>query len=298
MEPAIFKHYDDIKRKLKTMKYLGAHVSSSGGVENAPVNANNIGAKAFALFTKNQRQWFSNPLTHASIKQFKENCEKFDYKSFQILPHDSYLINLGHPEREPLKKSRESFLDEMQRCEQLNLDRLNFHPGSHLRQISEEECLGRIAESINIVLDKTSGVTAVLENTAGQGSNLGHTFEQLKFIIDKVEDKSRVGVCFDTCHAYTSGYNIKTPEGFKKTFDEFDRIIGFKYLRGMHINDSKKEHATRVDRHENIGKGFLGEDVFQMLMNDSRFDNIPLILETPEEALWEEEIRKLYSFVL
>ena len=280
------------------MKYLGAHVSSSGGVENAPVNANNIGAKAFALFTKNQRQWFSNPLTHASIKQFKENCEKFDYKSFQILPHDSYLINLGHPEREPLKKSRESFLDEMQRCEQLNLDRLNFHPGSHLRQISEEECLGRIAESINIVLDKTSGVTAVLENTAGQGSNLGHTFEQLKFIIDKVEDKSRVGVCFDTCHAYTSGYNIKTPEGFKKTFDEFDRIIGFKYLRGMHINDSKKEHATRVDRHENIGKGFLGEDVFQMLMNDSRFDNIPLILETPEEALWEEEIRKLYSFVL
>jgi deoxyribonuclease IV len=280
------------------MKYLGAHVSSSGGVENAPINANNIGAKAFALFTKNQRQWFSNPLTQTNIKKFRENCEKFDYKPFQILSHDSYLINLGHPEKEPLEKSRESFLDEMQRCEQLSLDRLNFHPGSHLKQISEEECLGRIAESINIVLDKTVGVTAVLENTAGQGSNLGYKFEQLKFIIDKVEDKSRVGVCIDTCHAYTSGYNIKTPEGFKETFSEFDKIIGFKYLRGMHINDSKKEYATRVDRHENIGKGFLGEDVFQMLMNDPRFDDIPLILETPEESLWEEEIRKLYTFVL
>jgi deoxyribonuclease-4 len=279
------------------MKYLGAHVSSSGGVENAPVNASHIGAKAFALFTKNQRQWFSNPLTNTSINKFKENCEKFDYKPFQILPHDSYLINLGHPEKEPLEKSRKSFLDEMQRCEQLGLDRLNFHPGSHLKQIDEEECLKRIAESINLVLEQTSGVTAVLENTAGQGTNMGHKFEQLKFIIDKVEDKSRVGVCLDTCHAFTSGYNLKTVEGFKETFIEFDRIIGFKYLRGMHINDSKKEFATRVDRHENIGKGFLGDEVFRMLMNDPRFDDLPLILETPVESLWEEEIRTLYSFV-
>jgi deoxyribonuclease-4 len=277
------------------MKYLGAHVSASGGVENAPVNANNIGAKAFALFTKNQRQWFSNPLTQASIKKFKENCEKFEYKPFQILPHDSYLINLGHPEKEPLEKSRESFLDEMQRCEQLGLDRLNFHPGSHLKQISEEECLCRIAESINFVLDKTKGVTAVIENTAGQGSNLGFKFEQISYIIDKVEDKSRVGVCIDTCHAYTAGYNIKTPDSFAETFRLFDKTVGFKYLKGMHINDSKKEFATRVDRHDNIGKGFLGEDVFRMLMNDSRFDNIPLILETPDESLWAEEIRRLYS---
>jgi deoxyribonuclease-4 len=277
------------------MKYLGAHVSASGGVENAPVNANNIGAKAFALFTKNQRQWFSNPLTQASIKKFKENCEKFEYKPFQILPHDSYLINLGHPEKEPLEKSRESFLDEMQRCEQLGLDRLNFHPGSHLKQISEEECLSRIAESINFVLDKTKGVTAVIENTAGQGSNLGFKFEQISYIIDKVEDKSRVGVCIDTCHAYTAGYNIKTPDSFAETFRLFDKTVGFKYLKGMHINDSKKEFATRVDRHDNIGKGFLGEDVFRMLMNDSRFDNIPLILETPDESLWAEEIRRLYS---
>jgi deoxyribonuclease-4 len=279
------------------MKYLGAHVSASGGVENAPVNANNIGARAFALFTKNQKQWFSGPLSKTSILKFRENCEKFGYKPFQILPHDSYLINLGHPEKEPLEKSRKSFLDEMQRCEQLGLDRLNFHPGSHLRQISEEVCLGRIAESINLVLDKTTGVTAVLENTAGQGSNLGHTFEQLGFIIDRVEDKSRIGVCVDTCHAYTSGYNLKTTKGFAETFSLFDKIVGFKYLRGMHINDSKKDFATRVDRHENIGKGFLGEDVFRMLVNDDRFDDMPLILETPEESLWEEEIRRLYSLV-
>jgi deoxyribonuclease-4 len=279
------------------MKYVGAHVSASGGVENAPLNANSIGAKAFALFTKNQRQWFANPLSKASIKAFRENCEKYDYKPFQILPHDSYLINLGHPEKEPLEKSRASFLDEMQRCEQLGLDRLNFHPGSHLKTISEDECLQRIAESINIVLDKTKGVTAVIENTAGQGTNMGHKFEQIRFMIDNVNDKSRVGVCIDTCHAYTSGYNIKSPEGYAETFNMFDKIIGFKYLRGMHINDSKKELATRVDRHDNIGKGYLGEDVFRMLMNDGRLDNMPLILETPDESLWEAEIKNLYALI-
>ncbi|HBH84014.1 MAG: deoxyribonuclease IV [Bacteroidetes bacterium GWA2_40_15] len=279
------------------MKYIGAHVSAQGGVENAPINANLIGAKAFALFTKNQRQWFSNPLTISGIKSFRENCEKFDYRPFQILPHDSYLINLGHPEEGPLKKSRESFLDEIQRCEQLGLDRLNFHPGSHLNSISIEACLKRIAESINIVLDKTKGVTAVIENTAGQGTNLGHTFEQIRAIIDNVEDKSRVGVCIDTCHAFTSGYNVKTEEGINETFRKFDSIIGFKYLKGMHLNDSKKELGTRVDRHDNLGAGFLGEEIFSFIMNDSRFDDMPLILETPEESLWEAEIKKLYSLI-
>jgi len=282
---------------INAMKYVGAHVSAAGGVENAPVNANAIGAKAFALFTKNQRQWFSNPLTMASIKAFRDNCEKYDYKPFQILPHDSYLINLGHPEKEPLEKSRASFLDEMQRCEQLGLDRLNFHPGSHLKTISEEECMNRIAESINIVLDKTKGVTAVIENTSGQGTNMGYKFEQLRYMIDKVDDKSRVGICIDTCHAFTSGYNIKSPEGYAETFSLFEKIVGFNYLKGIHINDSKKELATRVDRHDNIGKGFLGEDVFRMIMNNGRFDNMPLILETPEESLWEEEIKNLYSLI-
>ncbi len=279
------------------MKYIGAHVSAEGGVQNAPINANAIGAKAFALFTKNQRQWFVNPLTLASIKLFRDNCDRYDYKPFQILPHDSYLINLGHPEPEPLEKSRKSFLDEMQRCEQLGLDRLNFHPGSHLNTLGIEECLKRIAESVNIVLDKTKGVTAVIENTAGQGTNLGHTFEQLKVIIDNVEDKSRVGVCIDTCHAFTSGYDVKSQEGFKKTFEKFEEVVGFKYLKGMHLNDSKKELGTRVDRHDNIGIGFIGEEAFGFVMNDPRFNDMPLILETPEESLWEGEIKKLYSLI-
>jgi deoxyribonuclease-4 len=277
------------------MKYIGAHVSAQGGVENAPVNANAIGAKAFALFTKNQRQWFSAKLTKAGISSFNANCEKLGYKPFQILAHDSYLINLGHPEAEPLEKSRASFLDEIQRCEQLGLDRLNFHPGSHLNAISITECLKRIAESINITLDKTSGVIAVIENTAGQGTNLGHRFEQIREIIENVEDKSRVGVCIDTCHAYTSGYNISTEQGFKETFTQFDEIIGFRYLKGMHLNDSKKDLGTRVDRHDNLGAGLLGEKVFELIMNDPRFDDMPLILETPDESLWEEEIKKLYS---
>lgn len=277
------------------MKYVGAHVSASGGVENAPINAHNIGAKAFALFTKNQKQWFSKALTEENINGFKENCEKFGYKPEHILPHDSYLINLGNPVEENLKKSRNAFLDEMQRCEKLGLDRLNFHPGSHLKQISEEECLDKIAESINITLDKTAGLIAVIENTAGQGTNLGYKFEHLAHIIDQVEDKSRVGVCLDTCHSYTAGYDIKTEEGYNNTFEEFDRIVGFKYLKGMHINDSKKDFATRVDRHDSLGKGFLGEDVFKRIMNDPRFDNIPLILETPDNSLWAEEIEWLYG---
>ena len=277
------------------MKFIGAHVSASGGVENAPLNAHAIGAKAFALFTRNQRQWKSAPLSKKSITLFKERCEEFGYKAEQILPHDSYLINLGHPEAEGLQKSREAFLDEMQRCEQLGLDRLNFHPGSHLNKIGVEECLTRIAESINWALDQTAGVCAVLENTAGQGSNLGHTFEQLAYIIDKIEDKSRVGVCIDTAHTLAAGYEIRTVESFTETFKKFDEIIGFSYLKGMHINDSKKELATRVDRHDSIGKGYMGLTTFELLMKDVRFDHIPLILETPDESVWAEEIASLYA---
>ena len=279
------------------MKYIGAHVSASGGVENAPLNAREIGAKAFALFTRNQRQWKSSPLTSRSIDLFKERCAAYGYLPSQILPHDSYLINLGHPEAEGLAKSREAFLDEMQRCEQLGLDRLNFHPGSHLNAFPIDDCLDRIAESINEALNQTSGVTAVIENTAGQGTNLGHTFEQIAHIIDRVEDKSRVGVCIDTAHTLAAGYDIKTTEGFIDTFDKFDKIIGFSYLRGMHINDSKKDLASKVDRHDSIGKGLMGLTTFKMLMNDPRFDNIPMILETPDETIWAEEISYLYGLL-
>ena len=277
------------------MKYIGAHVSASGGVENAPINAHEIGAKAFALFTRNQRQWKSSPLTKSSISLFKENCVAYGFKPGQILPHDSYLINLGHPEQEGLDKSREAFLDEMSRCEQLGLDRLNFHPGGSLGKISDEECLTRIAESINITLDKTHGVIAVIENTAGQGSNLGFKFEQISFVIDHVEDKSRVGVCIDTCHSFAAGYDLTSDAAFAETFRKFEETIGFRYLKGMHINDSKKGLGSRVDRHESLGKGTLGLEVFRRLMNDKRFDDIPLILETPDETIWKEEIQLLYS---
>ncbi|MDK2970189.1 MAG: deoxyribonuclease [Bacteroidota bacterium] len=279
------------------MKYVGAHVSASGGVENAPLNAHKIGAKAFAFFTKNQRQWVAAPYTEKNIDLFKERCQSFGYSPDQILPHDSYLINLGHPQKEGLEQSRNAFFDEMKRCEQLGLNRFNFHPGSHLNQISIDECLNRIAESINLALDKTSGVTAVIENTAGQGTNLGHTFEQLAQIIDKVEDKSRVGVCIDTAHTLASGYEIRTREAFDETFSKFDRIVGFHFLKGMHINDSKKELASRVDRHDSIGKGVMNMDLFSFIMNDPRFENMPLILETPDELLWAEEIATLYSLI-
>lgn len=278
------------------MKYIGAHVSAAGGVENAPANAHAIGATAFALFTKNQRQWVAPPLTAKSIELFKKRCAEFGYTPSTILPHDSYLINLGNPDAEALQKSREAFIDEMKRCEQLGLDRLNFHPGSHLGKVSEEQCLELIAESINIALKESSGVIAVIENTSGQGSNLGFKFEHLKQIIDRVTDKSRVGVCIDTCHAYTAGYDLRTEEAFASTFNNFDRIVGFKYLKGMHLNDTKKGLGSRVDRHESIGAGELGIDTFRMIMTDPRFDGIPLILETPDESRWKEEIKLLKSF--
>ena len=275
------------------MKYIGAHVSASGGVENAPLNAHSIGATAFALFTKNQRQWFSPELTEQSIAMFKSRCAEYGYTAAQILPHDSYLINLGSPDVESLEKSRKSFIEEMHRCELLGLDRLNFHPGSHLKKISEEDCLKTIAESINIALNKTQGVVAVLENTAGQGTNVGYRFEHLRTIIELVDDKSRVGVCIDTQHAFAAGYDLLSDEGFVEVWRHFDEVIGFEYLRGMHLNDSKKELASRVDRHETLRNGLLGANPFMRIMQDSRFDNIPLILETPDESLWAEEIEWL-----
>ncbi|WP_352421506.1 deoxyribonuclease IV [Proteiniphilum sp.] len=277
------------------MKFIGAHISASGGVENAPLNAHAIGAKAFAFFTKNQRQWVASPYTQQNIDLFKSRCEELGYSPNHILPHASYLINLGHPDEEGLKKSRAAFYDEMKRCEQLGINRFNFHPGSHLNQMPVDACLDRIAESINLALEKTNGVTAVIENTAGQGTNLGYTFEQIAHIIDKVDDKSRVGVCLDTAHTLAAGYEIRTREGYDETMNHFDRTVGFRYLKGMHINDSKKELASRVDRHDSLGKGLMTMDLFSFIVNDPRLDDLPLILETPVESLWTEEIQLLYS---
>lgn len=280
----------------ENVKYIGAHVSTSGGVYKAVANAVAIGANAFALFTKNQMRWTDTPLAEKDIEKFKEECNKHGFSPYQILPHDSYLINLGSPKADGLQKSREAFLDEMNRCEQLGLVYLNFHPGSTLKEVSVDECLKTIAESINIALDKTNGVTAVIENTAGQGSNLGYEFEHLAAIIDKVEDKSRVGVCIDTAHSFAAGYDISTEDGFKDVFERFNEVVGFNYLKGMHINDSKKGLGSHVDRHESIGKGVIGITPFKMIMQDDRFNGIPLVLETPDTAIWAEEIAMLRSF--
>lgn len=278
-------------------KYIGAHVSAAGGVENAPLNANEIGANAFALFTKNQRRWEAKPLSRENIKHFRENCRELDFSMDYIIPHDSYLINLGHPEKKQLEKSRNAFLDELQRCEQLGIKLLNFHPGSHLKKHSPEDCIKTISESINIALDQTDGVTAVIENTAGQGTNMGYRFDQLAQMISGVEDKERVGVCIDTCHAYAAGYDLSTREGFEQTFDEFGKTVGFSYLKAMHLNDSKRELGSRVDRHESLGDGEIGLDAFRYIMNDERFNDIPLILETPNPEKWPDEIRMLYQYV-
>ena len=277
------------------MKYVGAHVSAAGGIELAIERAVSLGANALALFTKNQRQWSAPPLTEATVLAFRRACAQAGFLPKQILPHDSYLINLGHPDPDGLAKSREAFLDELRRCEQLGLCYLNFHPGSHLKQIPEAVSLRLVSESINWALEQTNGVTAVIENTAGQGSNLGWSFEHLAQIIDGVEDKSRVGVCLDTCHAFAAGYELRTPEACAATFAEFERLVGFRYLKGMHINGAKSEFGSRVDRHHSLRAGNLGTAVFEFIMQDERFDRIPLILETVDPEIWADEIAWLRS---
>ncbi len=278
------------------MKKIGAHISAGGGVENAPLNAKEIGGDAFAFFTKNQRQWKSSPLSEKSIKLFKESCKKLNFDPNFILPHDTYLINMGSPDSEIRRKSEEAFLDELKRCEQLGLKMLNFHPGSHRGEMSEEECLDLIAESVNRCLKKTKDVVAVIENTAGQGGSVGKNFEQIKYLIEKVDDKKRVGVCLDTCHLFAAGYDLRTKKEYDKTIERFDRVIGLSYLKGWHLNDAKSELGSSVDRHESLGKGNIGIDVFKFIVQDKRFEDIPLILETPDSDLWKEEIELLRSF--
>jgi len=294
---------------MSSNKFVGAHCSASGGVFNAVQNAVDIGAKAFALFTKNQKRWDAKPLDEKTIKKFKDALSKSGIQAKHILPHDSYLINLGNPDEEKLEKSRVAFIDELERCDQLGLDRLNFHPGSHLVKLNakqkkdeeylksvENHCLDVIIESINIALDKTKNVKAVIENTAGQGTNLGYTFEQLAYIIAGVEDKSRIGVCIDTCHLFVSGYDIRTRETYDATWAEFAKVVGFEYLMGMHINDSKPPLGSKKDRHHSIGEGEIGLDAFRFIMNDERMDDIPLILETIDDTIWKQEIEMLYFF--
>ncbi len=284
------------EEKIKS-KYVGAHVSISGGTFNAPINAKSIGARAFGLFLKNQRRWEAKPLTEKDVEKFQKSMEENGYSPDFVLPHDGYLINLGNPDEEKRGKSLNAFIDEMKRCEQLGLKYLNTHPGSHLKEISEEECLNYIAQGINTALKETAGVSVILENTAGQGSNMGYKFEDLAYIIERIEDKSRIGVCIDTCHTLAAGYELKDEEGYEKTMKDFDSIVGFKYLRGIHLNDSKFDTGSKKDRHDSIGKGVLGMGFFKRFMNDPRFDNMPIILETIDDTLWKDEIELLYSLI-
>ncbi|MCG8570111.1 MAG: deoxyribonuclease IV [Spirochaetes bacterium] len=277
------------------MKYIGAHVSAAGGVENAPLNAMKIGAKAFALFTKNQKQWRAKPLTEQSIENFKKNLQLSGISPQFVLPHDSYLINIGNPHLEARTKSINALLEEALRVEQLGLNFLNFHPGAHLKGLTEEECLNLIAEGLNQVIKQTKNCVMVIETTAGQGTVVGYSFQHIKKVIDKVKNPDRVGVCIDTCHIFTAGYDLRTQEKYENVMEDFEKTIGFSFLKGVHLNDSKKDFHTRKDRHETLGNGYLGPEAFRFIMNDHRFDNIPLILETPEPEIWAEEIKWLYG---
>lgn len=277
------------------MKRIGAHVSASGGVSNAPLNAAKIGADAFAMFVKNQRRWDAPPLSEKEIVAFKDALKQSGIRAEHVLVHDSYLINLGHPREAEREKSLNAFVDEIRRCEALGLKLLNFHPGSHLNEISAQQCMDNIAESLNFAIANTSGVKLVLENTAGQGSNLGYDFAQLAYVIDKISNKDRIGVCIDTCHAFAAGYDLRSPQAYERTMSEFERAIGYKFLSGMHLNDTKNELGVRKDRHESLGRGFLGLAAFENIMNDPNIDEIPLILETIDDSLWAEEIALLRS---
>ena len=277
------------------MKRIGAYVSASGGGFNAPLNAAKIGADAFAMFVKNQRRWDAPPLSAEEIVAFKDALKQSGIRAEHVLVHDSYLINLGHPREAEREKSLNAFIDEIRRCEALGLKLLNFHPGSHLNEISAQVCLDNIAGSLNFAIANTAGIKLVLENTAGQGSNLGYDFAQLAYVIDKISNKDRIGVCIDTCHAFAAGYDLRSPQAYERTMSEFDRAIGYKFLSGMHLNDTKNELGVRKDRHESLGRGFLGLAAFENIMNDPNIDEIPLILETIDDSLWAEEIALLRS---
>jgi deoxyribonuclease-4 len=281
----------------KINKFLGAHVSVSGGVFKAPKNANDIGGVAFAMFLKNQKRWVAKDYDEKLIAKFNEEIEKYKFNKNFIMPHAGYLINLANNDPEKWQKSYDALVDELKRGEQLGLKYVNLHCGSHLGLISVEEGCELIARGINHAIKETDYITVVLENTAGKGNTIGGDFKELKLIIDKIEDKSRIGVLLDTCHTFDYGYDLATEEGYKKTFEEFEKTIGFKYLKGIHLNDSMYGLGCKKDRHESIGKGLLGMDFFKRFMNDPRFDNMPITLETINPDIWDEEIKLLYSLI-
>jgi len=273
--------------------FVGPHVSAAGGAANAPRNARALAATGFALFVKNQRQWSAPPLSPAETDAFAEQMKACGYTAKQVLPHAGYLINLANPDDAMQEKSIAAFLDEARRCAALGLDKINVHPGSHLKLISPQAACARAAAALNRVLRQTDGITLVIENTAGSGGIIGSRFDELRMILDGIDAPSRIGFCLDTAHAFAAGYDIRTRDGFLKTMDEFDRLIGMSFLKGMHLNDSRAAFESHVDRHESLGAGVLGLEPFTCIMHDKRFQGMPLILETPDESCWADEVQML-----
>lgn len=274
------------------MFYIGPHVSISGSLSLAPKRAREIGASGFGIFTRNQRQWISKPLSDEEIALFKQSLEENGYTRDMVLPHDSYLINLGNPDEEKRKKSLDAFIEEERRVSQLGLRYLNFHPGSHVNQIDPDGCLSLIAESLSKAMEAVPDVEPVLEITAGMGSNMGSRIEELRSIIERCGNDPRLGVCIDTCHAFQSGYDLSEPKKAEAFFDELDGMLPGR-LKGLHLNDAKAPCGKHLDRHESLGKGQIGLDTFLWISEQRRFENIPMVLETPNETLWPEEVRML-----
>lgn len=276
--------------------WIGAHTSAAGGAHNALYEGQQIGATTIQLFTSNQKQWHGRQISNEAVDLWKQALDETGIE--KVMSHDSYLINLGSPDAALLEKSRKALKEELERCHQLNISYLNFHPGAATKG-SVEECLDKIAESL-IAMEKLihhGHTKLLLETTAGQGTSVGHQFEQISYIIKKLHHKIPIGVCIDTCHIFAAGYDIRTKEGWEKTLKEFDDIIGLKYLSAFHVNDSQKDLGSRVDRHASLGEGKIGIESFQYLMTSPKTCDLPKYLETPEgPPVWKKEIALLKKF--
>lgn len=277
------------------MKKAGAHVSIAGGLFHAPDEAKALEADAFGMFVKNQRQWFAPLPDDNAVNWFRFHLASSRIRPEDVLVHGGYLINLGNADQERFQKSFDSFLAEAKTVDRLGLKLFNFHPGAHVNLSTPKEAISRIAGAVNRAAEETESVVFVLETMAGQGTVIGSRFEELAEILSQLKDSTRAGVCIDTCHIFSAGYDLRTEEEFEKTMEEFDRLIGFSFLKGMHLNDSKNPLNSRCDRHESLGKGHLGLFPFEKIASDKRFDNIPLILETPNREIWKDEIRFLHD---
>jgi deoxyribonuclease IV len=272
------------------MIHVGAHVSISGGVSTAPGRAMELGATALGMFTKNQRQWNAKPISPEEAETFKSELARSGIGVDQVIVHASYLINVGSPEDEKREKSLAALVDELRRAEQLGLKLVNFHPGSGMGELSEDQTLSRIADACSRALGETSEATLVLEATAGQGDHVGYTFRHLAEIIDRAGGSNRLGVCIDTCHIFAGGYDFRTDEQYRETIAELERTVGLDRLVGFHLNDSKTEHGSRKDRHHSLGAGLIGIPALARFITDDRFDGLPFVLETVDPDLWAAEI--------